>query len=1179
MSLLSARARRPRPPRLHALSRRHRAVSPQLERLEDRLALSATDGFGSTFETATPVALDATGVGRVAGVLDTPFQPDIFRFTAPFTGPLELRQNAAAGSPLDSVLTVFDATGQVIVGSDDNSGGGLNSLVDISVEAGQSYFVVAGNNNSVGAYELTFEPLVDDFGNTLDAAHPLQPGDAGGAVQDGTIERPLDVDVFRYTAPVTGKFVVTVAAPDGSPLAEVSLQTLDADGNPAAPPPFAPVSNPSVLPVQQGQSYYVTVTGFSPATYRLTIAPVMDDIGDTPDTARTVELPETGTRLTGVTNFPNDSDFFRFTAPFAGAIQLRQAAPADGGTPRAVRFFDGSILSPTFNPGGGFPFLFESSVTFSDDGTGGTISQPLGVRQGTTYYIQVSGSDVRAYDIQVQPFVDDVGNSFATAKPFTVAADGGGTQSATFEYAGDEDFFRFTATASGRFKVALKLTTFTPSSSAALAVYDASLQRIGGDEVVSSFRPLVRVDLQQGQTYYVRAATPSNPFISFDSLQGYQITIEPATALDIGDVALGLVKGNFNGDANTDLAVVNASGGVSLLLGTPQGTLRPPLAVPLRAGYHKLVAADFNGDGVSDLAAVDPSSPELSILFGTEDGRVPDQLAPPIPLPGLPTELIAADVNGDQVMDLVVAYQFFSSMPVPGIQVLLGQGGGRFTARPPIPTADPVFDLVATALGPTRKVAGGNALPGVMDLVANTERPDGSTDVVVFRGKGGGTGDFAQPAVYPTPAFFGSPVLVGDFDGDGIPDLVSVGPVPGPNGAPTTAGFSLLLGQANGSLKPQAPQVLGGLVFVTFALAGDFNNDTVPDFVVLGPTDISSEDEVAEIVLGSGDGRLRPQAIFGGLGEPTAGVTGSFDRGSTLDLLLANADGDLILLPGDGKGGFLPPEPVGLTTPINLGVVPVVVIATTGGTIPPVLPTPTVTPRAETIGVVPVATPVLTAPAVPPNSGFSGGATVAGGESLVGNALILPVDLGFSLQTGFGLLPEWVGFTGQEIAGRLVTGGRLRPAVMAQRGAAVVVVPTFMPVDHGDEPPQAAAAAVPEFVLGSYMVGLNYGFFPRRRPAPPEPPNADSRPFPGFDPEAARAAASVPDAPVLPTEPSASSASESENGVVPRQRGGRFAALTALAVGLVLAVFRPDTGAQAVARARLLPRRGRGQRV
>src|SRR5262245_59775418 len=152
-----------------------------------------------------------------------------------------------------------------------------------------------------------------------------------------------------------------------------------------------------------------------------------------------------------------------------------------------------------------------------------------------------------------------------------------------------------------------------------------------------------------------------------------------------------IVTGDFNRDGKLDVATANfRAGGVSVLLGTGTGGLKPRANLALPLPPVNIITADVNGDGKLDLItanhvifAVDGS---VSILLG--DGTGGFTIARTILVGKAPNDVAAADFNGDGKVDLAVPN--FGSNPNPGntITLLFGTGTGAFTDGGTLPVAN-----------------------------------------------------------------------------------------------------------------------------------------------------------------------------------------------------------------------------------------------------------------------------------------------------------------------------------------------------------------------------------------------------------------------------------------------------------------------------------------------------------
>jgi hypothetical protein len=116
-----------------------------------------TDDHSDTFADATPIAIGLAGDADDTGTIERSGDRDFFKFVASRTGlvAIDLR---AAGSSLDTVLSVYDSRGRRIASNDD-SAGGSDSHVSIRVKAGRTYFIEAsGYRNSQGDYSVKITP-------------------------------------------------------------------------------------------------------------------------------------------------------------------------------------------------------------------------------------------------------------------------------------------------------------------------------------------------------------------------------------------------------------------------------------------------------------------------------------------------------------------------------------------------------------------------------------------------------------------------------------------------------------------------------------------------------------------------------------------------------------------------------------------------------------------------------------------------------------------------------------------------------------------------------------------------------------------------------------------------------------------------------------------------------------
>jgi hypothetical protein len=324
-------------------------------------------------------------------------------------------------------------------------------------------------------------------------------------------------------------------------------------------------------------------------------------------------------------------------------------------------------------------------------------------------------------------------------------------------------------------------------------------------------------------------------------------TFQPAHSYAIGSNPVALVVGDFDGDGHLDLAIddsgsVNTPGSVIILLGNGDGSFQTGQSYGFGFSPTALAVGDFNGDGHPDLAVVGSSYPQamVTVLLGNGDGTFQQGQNYAV-AQRQATSVAVADFNGDRHLDLVVASRGLEP-DLGSLSVLLGNGDGTFQ---PASNTD-------AGLGPRFLALGDFNGDGKLDVVtANTsyliDPRHGfyqikESDVRVFLGNGDGTFQVSQ--VYdagPGP----TAVAVGDYNGDGVPDLIVVnGGVPGPGGSGQSV--ALLLGDGDGTF--QKPQRYGAGGSPLWLAVGDFNGDGYPDLAVAD----ASEPGTVTILIAAG---------------------------------------------------------------------------------------------------------------------------------------------------------------------------------------------------------------------------------------------------------------------------------------------------------------------------------------
>jgi hypothetical protein len=145
-------------------------------------------------------------------------------------------------------------------------------------------------------------------------------------------------------------------------------------------------------------------------------------------------------------------------------------------------------------------------------------------------------------------------------------------------------------------------------------------------------------------------------------------------------------------------------------------------------------------------------------------------------------------------------------------------------------------------------------------------------------------------AVAPNSINLPPSYALGDFNGDGVPDLAGVGP---------SNSVAILLGDGNGGFASTRGNIAVGYNVSTFAV-GDFNGDGFQDVVATSYTDAK-----LIVLLGNGDGTFQAPAIYTGLQYTNTIVVGDFNRDGKADLATSNSGVSAVeLYLGQGDGTF-----------------------------------------------------------------------------------------------------------------------------------------------------------------------------------------------------------------------------------------------------------------------------------
>jgi hypothetical protein len=473
--------------------------------------------------------------------------------------------------------------------------------------------------------------------------------------------------------------------------------------------------------------------------------------------------------------------------------------------------------------------------------------------------------------------------------------------------AGDEDWFRVQATASG--SLTITASQSAPGPSLQLELWDATgtTRLATGGDLFDSARQvtgeLLDFTAASGQRFLVRVVAVGS------GVPRYSLDVESLTA-DLGTLVHHVEAGTLApGDQNFYLLSTAAAGSLEVQLmpgagatgtfaleildpntlaplasGSPTSGLGLAASLEVEQGQSLLVHVSGNataqGIFALELTNLDQFSAQngTSLVFPAGDG---------------PSKLAVGDLNGDGRPDLVV-----SNFLTNTVSVLLNNGDGTFQAPRQFAvgavktTFVPGVDTEVLNFRERRDVrlADFNN-DGILDIVVTNYD---SGDISVLLGNGDGTFQ-PQRRFNATPNPLG--LAIGDINNDGKLDIIAIDSTP----ANVPNNIAVLLGNGDGTFQPekifQAPSVL----FLANLQLADFNHDGKLDLVVAG-----GQLNGIDFFLGNGDGTFTFAGHFPGSRQAADAAVADFNGDGNPDLVLADFSelaGASVLL-GNGDGTF-----------------------------------------------------------------------------------------------------------------------------------------------------------------------------------------------------------------------------------------------------------------------------------
>jgi hypothetical protein len=319
-------------------------------------------------------------------------------------------------------------------------------------------------------------------------------------------------------------------------------------------------------------------------------------------------------------------------------------------------------------------------------------------------------------------------------------------------------------------------------------------------------------------------------------------TFTPMPTLGLGPNrnSTGVATGSFKNNGKQDFVVSqNLQSGTGLLrylAGNGDGTFQPSANTPLSFNPFQIAAADFNKDGNLDVVMGDCS--KLAVFFGNGSGAfaLSNQYSNGVNCDS--GQVAVGDLNGDGYPDLVVTD--IDNSGHLNAYVLLNNGlgsPGTFAGAVAysVGPAPANFAGLGVALGHFKESTGA----GHLDIAASD--PANNT-VTILTNNGDGTFAVGNSyAVGTNPVY----IAAGNFDGTGHVSL-AVANCTNCNTSGAGSTISVLYGNGDGTFALDPTSYVAGFGSLAIAV-GDYNGDGAPDLAVA-----NSNDGTVTILLNTG---------------------------------------------------------------------------------------------------------------------------------------------------------------------------------------------------------------------------------------------------------------------------------------------------------------------------------------
>lgn len=303
------------------------------------------------------------------------------------------------------------------------------------------------------------------------------------------------------------------------------------------------------------------------------------------------------------------------------------------------------------------------------------------------------------------------------------------------------------------------------------------------------------------------------------------------TQMGVGTYPYSVTVGDVDGDGKLDVVTPNQGGpSVSLLLGAGDGTLNSPVSLPAAAGSQpqSIAIIDADNDNKLDLVVSNfyngGAAPTNNLTILLNKGGT-TFTAMQMTVGASLYSLAVGDFDKNGKLDAVGIHRLAAGMA--SVTTLINKGGNTnpffTTAGNQSGGGEPLTAAAADFDG-----------DGKLDLAIGNNIA-ASNNVAIAKGSGAAQNTFADPAAQNVYAVGNATARVehlvaADIDLDGTPDVVTANFNPAVAGAGT---LSLLINMGAGAIGFKAAQAITATATAdpNWVAVGDFNKDGIPDLV------------------------------------------------------------------------------------------------------------------------------------------------------------------------------------------------------------------------------------------------------------------------------------------------------------------------------------------------------------